>query len=189
MGHVTSSSDFQFDDFTKKAICKKARQLVGRAGFREHDREDLEQELMLRVWQAARSFDPRTAHWNVFVTTVIERAAAKILRDRTSKKRSGTHTFSFEELIRKEEHSEQYVQDQEREWRRQQEQADLAFDLNEALRRLPDELREVADLLKKSHSIAQVARELGVSTDTIKRRIRQLRERLADYGFGSDETF
>lgn len=183
------AKQFELDEFTKLVIRKKANQLVGRTGLRKRDRDDLEQELLLELVQSLPSFDPKKAHWNVFVTTVIERTAAQILRDRRAQKRDFTRTCSLEEIIEQEENSEQHVADQERQWRQQQEQTDLAIDLNEALAKLPDELRAVADLLKYSCSIAQIARELGLGTSTVKRRIQELRVRLEEYGFSGEDAF
>lgn len=185
----TDAKQFELDEFTKRAIRKKARQLVGHAGLRKQDREDIEQELMLELLQSWPSFDPQKAHRNVFVTTVIERTAAQILRDRRAQKRDFTRSCSLEDLVEQEENSERCIAEREREWCRQNEQSDLAIDLNEILAKLPDELRDVAYLLKKSHSVTQVARELGVSSSTVKRRMLELRERLEEYGISGDDTF
>src|SRR5262249_7843035 len=68
--------------FARGIIRRKVRLLVSRAGFTKQDRQDLEQELVLRLLQSLDLFDPEQAHPNVFITTVIERAVAMILRER-----------------------------------------------------------------------------------------------------------
>jgi hypothetical protein len=43
----------------------------------------------LRLLQSLDLFDPEQGHLNVFITTVIERAVAMILREQRAKKRDG----------------------------------------------------------------------------------------------------
>ena len=49
------------DEYAVRIIKHKARQLVGRAGFTESDREDLEQEMMLDLLRRLPKFDPKRA--------------------------------------------------------------------------------------------------------------------------------
>ncbi|MCX7701853.1 MAG: hypothetical protein N2039_13325, partial [Gemmataceae bacterium] len=73
---MSHDHDILFDRFTQGLIRRKVRQLVGRDGFTAQDRDDLEQELRLRLLQNLSQFDPDQAHRNVFVTSVVERAVA-----------------------------------------------------------------------------------------------------------------
>ena len=83
------SDDFheKFDRFTRGIIRRKVKQLITRAGFTSQDREDLEQELFGRVLQSLPSFDASLAHRNRFITAVVERYVANILRDKRAGKR------------------------------------------------------------------------------------------------------
>ena len=73
--------------FAAHLIRQKAKQLIRRPEFAKSDQPDLEQELSLRVIEAFPKFDPEVAHWNAFVTTIVERNVASILEFETAEKR------------------------------------------------------------------------------------------------------
>ncbi len=165
------------DKFTKGIIRRKTRQLVGRAGFTSQDREYLEQELILRLLQGLHLFDTEQAHRNVFVTTVIERAVAMILRERLAKKRDGGTVQSLDQARENAGDSTEPVDPR----RSHEEQIDLATDLAEALANLPDDLRDLAERLKHQ-SLSQAARDLGVPRSTLQRQVQRLRRCFEDAG-------
>jgi len=172
-------STARLSKFAIRTIRRKARRLVRCAGFTAADREDLEQELMLKVWEALEKFDPDLSHPHAFVATVVERAAATILRSQKALKRGnhlghcslGLAAFSEDcqdgpadaaaiELTSTPSHEAP---------------VDLAHDVVEVLSQLRRELREVAERLG-SRSKRQIAKELGISRSTLDRRIDALRE-------------
>lgn len=164
------------DRFAQGIIRRKVRLLVSRAGFTKQDRQDLEQELVLRLLQSLDLFDPEQAHPNVFITTVIERAVAMILRERRAKKRDAGVVRSFDQGQTKDgtpEPVDPRPSDQEA--------FDLASDLAEVLARLPDDLRALAERLK-GQSVSQAARELGVPRTTLQRQVQRLRQCFEDAG-------
>ncbi len=165
------------DKFTKGIIRRKIKQLVGRTGFTRQDREDLEQELLLRLLQSLHLFDPDQAHQNVFVTTVIERAVAMILRERLAKKRHNGGVQSLDHAREKVGDSTEPVDPR----RSHEEQIDLATDLAEVLARLPDDLRALAERLK-AQSLSQAAREMGIPRSTLQRQVQRLRRCFEDAG-------
>lgn len=161
------------DRFARGIIRRKVRLLIGRAGFTAQDREDLEQDLVLRLLQSLDLFDPEQAHPNVFITTVIERAVAMILRERRAKKRDSGVVHSLDRI--KEASSTEPADPR----RGDEEASDLASDLVEVLARLPEELRILAERLK-SQSLSQAARDLGVPRTTLQRRVQRLRQCFED---------
>jgi RNA polymerase sigma factor (sigma-70 family) len=165
------------DRFAQGIIRRKVRLLVNRAGFNKEDRQDLEQELILRLLQSLDVFDPEQAHPNVFITTVIERAVAMILRERRAKKRDGGIVRSLEQGQTRDgkipEPFDHRPSDQDA--------FDLATDLAEALARLPDDLRALAERLK-TQSLSQAARDLGVPRTTLQRQVQRLRQCFEDAG-------
>lgn len=165
------------DRFAQGIIRRKIKQLVGRAGFTRQDREDLEQELVLRLLQSLNLFDSKRGHLNVFVTTVIERAVAMIVRERLAKKRDGGVVRSIDQEQTKAGASPEPVDP------RPSDQAafDLASDLAEVLARLPDDLRALAERLK-DQSVSQAARDLGVPRTTLQRQVQRLRRWFEDAG-------
>lgn len=68
-------------------IRKKAKRLVKQAHWSRADQEDIEQELRVVVFTTCHRFDPEKGDWPVFVSTLIERAAAKLYRAHRVQKR------------------------------------------------------------------------------------------------------
>lgn len=91
---TTSSIDLAYE-MTKgvayRMIQLKAGRLIGHGRFTENDREDLAQQLTLALLEVVEKFDPTVAKWPVFVTTIVERTADKILRRRKSPKSEHSH--------------------------------------------------------------------------------------------------
>jgi RNA polymerase sigma-70 factor (ECF subfamily) len=67
------------DEYAVQLIKYKARQLVGRVGFTESDRDDLEQELMLDLLRRLPKFNPDRAQRNTFIARVVEHKIATII--------------------------------------------------------------------------------------------------------------
>ena len=158
--------------FARAIICRKARLIARCDGFTQKDLEDIEQELRLVLLQSLDQYDPGQGHINVFITTVIERAKAMMVRDRWRKKRNSTgtrsiHSISDEGLFAPLDPAEG--------------QFDRAHDLAVVLAALPEDLRDLAERLKVQ-TIAEAARELNVPRSTLMRRIEQLRRHFEDAG-------
>ncbi len=160
----------EFDAFAWGIIHRKARRMIGRAGLTRADREDLVQELACRLWQSAAHFNPQRAHWKSFVTTIIERNVRKILRDRSTAKRTAHRLESLdpdEEAIAA---------------RMATPSAEIAFDVTAVLQRLPSELRPLAQRLM-THSLSEIARDWQVPRSTLQRHVRALRLHFLEAGF------
>jgi RNA polymerase sigma factor (sigma-70 family) len=166
-----------------RSVRRKARQLIGRAGFRAFDREDIEQELALRLWEGLRNFDPEAGSPGAFVATVLARAAHSLLRRRNSRKRGKGHVHCS--LATEYEDSEGNLTGDQTDLvlcgadRPHELAFDLAHDVAVVLAQLPPRLRELAEDLKHQ-SVAQIARRAGVSRSTIYGRIAELRAAFAD---------
>ncbi|RLS53457.1 MAG: sigma-70 family RNA polymerase sigma factor [Planctomycetota bacterium] len=73
--------------FAARCIRLKAKRMMGHTSLKPADREDLCQDLSLAVLQALPNFDPQAGDWESFVSTVIERHAARLLIRRRADKR------------------------------------------------------------------------------------------------------
>jgi len=179
------------DRFVRDLVRRKARQLVGKAGFTRSDLEDLEQELYLKLVKAARSFDPVHAHWRSFATAVVERHTASLLRDKQAEKRDSRRVCSLEMIVGQDEEGPvklgETIGQPEYDARRgcwpreEQELCQLVQDVADVVAGLPAELRELAEALK-TESISQIARRTGLSRSAINARVDQLRERFEQAG-------
>lgn len=182
----TNNTSHRLGRFEYGIVKRKVRQLIGRVGFTAQDREDLEQELLARLLKSLESFDPRKAHRNVFVTAVVERDVANILRDRQADKRNHHHMSSINVTIDVCERGATELADtiSQREQdarhcrspRRPQELVELRVDLRDFLVKSTAADRELAAALM-SKTIAEIAREWGIPRTTLSDRVRKLRKR------------
>jgi RNA polymerase sigma-70 factor (ECF subfamily) len=180
------------DQFTARLIRRKARQLVGRAGFSRSDREDIEQELRLKLVKHFSSYDSGQGHRHAFVTAVVERHAANLLRDKQAEKRDHRRVRSLNVVIADDE-DEGPVELGDTISRReldarlgrstgdQHHLAELVLDTAEVIAGLTPELRKLAERLK-TDSVSRVARDLRVPRTTLNGRIRELRQRFERAG-------
>jgi RNA polymerase sigma factor (sigma-70 family) len=175
-------------DFEFGIVKRKARQLVGRGGFKPQDVEDLEQDLLLRLIQGLNSFDPEIAHQKSFVTAIVERAVATILRDARAGKRDHGDQQSLETLVEVGGESatqlgntisdREYNRRRGRHPRTSDETDELLSDLEAVIDSLPTDQQQLAEKLK-SKSIAEAAREIGVPRTTLNDAVRRLRVRFS----------
>jgi RNA polymerase sigma-70 factor (ECF subfamily) len=140
----------------------KARSLVGRAGLTRSDREDVEQELKLRLLGPLKRFDRAKGGRMTFARTLVDRFAANIIRDRTRAKRGDAVAH---EALPEEGPASADSPD-----------PGLALDVAAAVEALPKHLRKVARVLM-AESVAGAARKLRVARATIYARLREIRER------------
>jgi RNA polymerase sigma-70 factor (ECF subfamily) len=162
--------------FVRALVRRKAGQLVGVAGYGRQDVPDLGQELCLRLLQSLSRFDPARGRIEAFVTIVLERTVARLVRDRRTKKRyaPGSRSLDAPDAEADGLLPEDYRQAGD-------DARDLRADLDQVLEPLPPEQRDLARRLME-RTIADVARDLGVPRSTLMRRVGHLRRHLEDAG-------
>ncbi len=181
-----------FDEFTARFIRSKVHKLVGRAGFTESDRLDLLQEFAVDLLQRREKFNSEAANWEAFVVVVCENRYATIFEHRQAEIRSpDREDGSLNRPIKDAEGSRTEfgatISDSEQgrrtgQYRRTHEEAsNLIHDVALLLEQLPPRLRPIAERLQQM-SKEDVARELGVSSKTIYRRVAEIRQRFERAG-------
>jgi RNA polymerase sigma-70 factor (ECF subfamily) len=189
MGH--NDLDKKLDRFTRGIIRRKINQIIGHAGLTRQDGDDLQQDLFLRVLQSLPSFDSNQGHRNKFITAVVERHVANILRNKRAEKRDHRRISSLNIMVSigEDEATELAETIGQRELdaqrgrhpRSDEELAQLAQDMAEMIAKLPEELRDLAQQLK-THSVAEIARNMGVPRTTLHESVRRLRQRFENTG-------
>ena len=172
--------------FAARLIRRKAKQIVGKAHLTPSDRPEIEHVLTMRLLERLSKFDPEKAHWNAFVTVVIEKHIATVLESRRIKK--GEHSQNIVSLSTP-------VKDEDGEMvelgrkvlpehqgavigkfpRSDTDLIDLQHDVAAVLAKLPDDLRELCVQLK-TRTLSDIAREMGVSRSTLFGNVMKLRE-------------
>ncbi|QDU76925.1 RNA polymerase sigma factor RpoE [Bremerella volcania] len=179
------------DRFTRGIIRRKVKQLMGRAGFTQQDREDLEQDLFVRVLQSLPKFDPDQAHRNKFITTVVERYVANILRNKRAAKRDHQGRISLNVMIEITEEGPtelaQTIGEREhdarlgRHRRGEDELVQLAVDVADVMSTLPDSWQTLLEL-RKTLTMQAIADEMGVPRTTLNDWMRRIRQRFEKAG-------
>jgi RNA polymerase sigma factor (sigma-70 family) len=181
----------KFDRFTRGIIRRKIGQLIGRAGFTKQDHEDLEQELFVRILQSLPLFNPDQAHRNTFITTVVERYVANILRNKQAAKRDHRRICSLNVMIEIGDDGPtdlaQTISDRELDARlgrqrlREDELAQLTIDLADLIATLPEDWRTLLEL-RKSQTMPEIASEMGVPRTTLNTWVQHIRQRFEKAG-------
>jgi RNA polymerase sigma-70 factor (ECF subfamily) len=181
----------KIDQFARGLIRRKVEQLIGKAGFTAQDRKDLEQELLLRLVKSLPSYDPSKSHLYAFITTVLERYVANVLRNKRADKRDQRRITSLSVMIYIEGEGPvelaQTISQLELDARRHahsrsdEERAQLAMDLADVVAKLPPDLRDLAQRLM-SQSPSEAARDLDIPRTTLYEKIRRLRRHFEDAG-------
>ncbi len=189
----TNSKRYELSDYALELVHYKARQLVGKAGYRAQDVDDIKQDLIMDLLERLPQFDPAKATYKTFVTRLVERKISKLLRDRQAERRDHRREVcSLNEEINTGEYEpmqrlttiSQDDQDirMDRYARPAEERAHLQLDMDSVLDDLTPQLRQIAEMLQ-AKSVSQVARELGIPRGTFRvKHLRQLREVFAAKG-------
>lgn len=190
----TTAAAPTLDKFAMDLIKRKARFVSRKVGLRCWDRDDIAQELTLRLLERMPKFDPERGHWRSFVTTVVDRQAKSLMREYLAQKRHQRSMVSLSELVDDGEGNlvelgETICDGEQLKYRGGQHKEDrdrfeLEHDVECLTDVLPSALRDIYERLQHD-SPAQVARDLGMSRSEMRVVLRELREYVEDAGFDS----
>ena len=184
------------DTYAARLIRTKAHQLIGKAGFTENDRQDLQQDLMMDLLQRMRHFNPAKAKKATFMTRIVERRISTLLEARHARCRDwrrcrlslntphGNDRGDTRELI---DHvdSQGNLGNSEKETLHEA-ISNLHIDIERVLDTLPEDLRDLCERLRESN-MAEIARETGVARTTLYDKLTRIREAFREAGL--DDCF
>lgn len=179
------------EGFAAKFIRRKAKQVARRPEFSASDVDDIAQDLTVHLLEQFEEFDPAQGHFNVFVTTVVDRYTANIVRDANAGKRDDSGVLSLHTIVGEDEDGpitlgDQLGEDASRsnspDWESRKNSLELSMDVEHVLSTLSPEDRELCERLKHT-TVTELARELGIPRRTIRDRLDSIRERFEDAGF------
>lgn len=188
---VSQNSYDGIDKYAADLIRHKARQLVGKAGFTEDDRPDLEQELMIDLLQRMQHFNPAKAKKTTFMARIVERHISTILEARFAQCRDWRlcRTSLNEPLDNGEGDTTERIEFVDSDGSlgntsrepRERLAHEMRMDLDRAIASLPDELRDLCERLR-NNTMAGIARELGIPRTTLYDRLSKLRDAIREAG-------
>jgi len=194
MSQVSQGTDV-CTEYARTLIRVKARQIVRRPGFSRSDTDDVEQDLFLHLLNQIRQFDPSRGSLNTFIARVVDSAVAMLVRERGRNKRAPATGViqSLEVMVDQTDGPPSPLGatlSQDDAQRRTGVDAkshidlfELAHDIAHLIDALPPELQMVCRT-RMDRSRAATQQELGLSRRKYDAAIKQIRERLAQGGFG-----
>jgi len=192
------------DEYALRLVRSKARSLVGRYGFEWADLDDIMQDLLTDLLERLPAYDSSKAHRRTFASRLIDHCIANMVEARlTAKRGAGRKPDSLDVPVRTPDggtdcsridfvDEDTYLQRTQHSGRALDDLRDLRIDIEAALERLPDDLRELC-LRLQVETITEVAQSTGIPKSTLYDRITQIREALLDCGLaehlGTGPTF
>jgi len=190
----SSRSKESVDRYPIELIKRTARELVGKFGPFFLDREDMEQDLLLELWEKLPDFDPGLLAHRAYVRELVRHKAVSIVRDRTAEKRdyrlcacSLNERRTSEDDPGGQELQDLITEEQIRERlglfsSLPEDQANLRIDVEAVLAKLPPDLVRLCRRLMVQN-VSEISTEMGIARCTIYRRIRKLRSEFESEGF------
>ena len=178
---------FELGDYANGLIRSKARSLIGKAGFTVADCPDIEQELALDLLQRLKHYDAAKSKRSTFMALIVKHRMLTLLNERHAACRDWRlcresldgEAWSGDENAEDGESRINSLLDPSAPTR---EDLALAMDLEAAIEGLPQDLRELWDLLADSN-LYQVSREAEIPRSNLYYRRERLRAALREAGF------
>jgi len=183
------------DEYAVRIITFKAQQLVGRVGFSESDREDIEQDLLLDLLQRLPRYNPERSQRTTFISRVVDHRIATIIEARKAGLRDyRICTCSLNDLQENKEDGgcvervetidqDDYFLSMGTISRASSELRDLSLDLRDALEKLPPNVRDLC-LRLATDTVSEISRDRGIPRGTVYEGIRKIRAIFEDSGLG-----
>lgn len=169
----------EFDEFENRLIKRVASDIAARFHLTYQDREDIQQELAVFLWQQKGGYDPEHSsgcRYETYITKCLERKSLEILRsvcpdiavedDDVEGALDSPATFSDKRIGQAADISALY-----------------RVTTSSVFSRLTPEQKDLFGQLGAGKSIAQIASDSGVSYTTMHTRVRRLRVTLKKHGF------
>lgn len=184
----------EFSELELRIVRRIAGQMVRSRCFTSNDREDLEQELLLHLWEKQDEYNPDHASqcgYETYIRKILNKKRTDLIRNKlfqlrmsgyepadsdddlsVSPRNRSPHTASL--LPRREFNVEENVI--------------LQDEVRRILCGLGDRKRQICILLSEGHQPADIAKELNISRDTVYVHIRQLREIFENEGLNTNSN-
>ncbi|WP_425619085.1 sigma-70 family RNA polymerase sigma factor [Anatilimnocola sp. NA78] len=176
------------DAFTRNYVQKFARRVIGKFGFRSQDREDIQQQLYLKLVKRLPKRCENEPKWKAFLALAVRRQIANMVRDRQAEKRDYRRTCALPGPRQVDGPDPAPIRACDTPSRKgsaersELDQLTLRIDVTECIASLPDPRhREFCERLQED-SIAQVAKDMEVPRTTLNSWLSKLRCRFEARG-------
>jgi RNA polymerase sigma-70 factor (ECF subfamily) len=173
------------DKYAVRFIKFKARQLVGKAGFTESDREDLEQELVIDLLNRLPKYRQSLAKRTTFINRIVRNKIITIIESRKAAIRDyRLHAYSLNECQEDSDgndfeyidnlNQDDYCRRTGRSSQSQEELQELSIDLGRIIAELPPEFQSLCKRLQEE-TVSEISRTTGIPRGTIYESIKKLK--------------
>lgn len=167
------------DKYVMEVVRIKSMQLVGKYGFTVSDQPDIAQELLVDLIVGLRQFDPTRAKRETFITAIVQRSVARVIRHRRQPMRDYRRCReSLDRVVTDDGGTVMDVVDRGDDAR---ERIDLQIDLADTWNSLPTQLGDLVSGVG-DESVADIERRTGRTREAIRHAVRRVRKQLADQG-------
>ena len=182
------------NEYVKRLVRVKAHQLARMREFRNDSVEDVEQDLWRHLLEQAPKYNPKRAKVETFAARITENQAASLVRDRRAKFRGfEDETLSLEESTKDKDGKDvdfasllstnDGLRRLGRHYRPSEMASDRVHDTAWFLSQLPPDYRDLLER-RKTSSMKQIAKDLGVSRTTIHARMNEVLKFIEDNRLG-----
>jgi RNA polymerase sigma factor (sigma-70 family) len=185
--------DLWTDEQIHSIVGFKALQISRRPGFNAEDRQDLTQELMSKVNESLKFYDPQRSSLYPYVKAIVNYHTCNILRKQQARKRRASNVASLNTNIEvKDVGCVEMAQtignsDLDRRLRRErrlseEDLSDLKMDLETFIARLDPQWKEFLRRLE-TQSITEISLDMGIARSTLGGWADQIKSLLMEAGF------
>ncbi|MBI5787824.1 MAG: RNA polymerase subunit sigma-24 [Candidatus Schekmanbacteria bacterium] len=180
------------DEYAVRLLRKRAKQLVGKAGFTKDDREDLEQELLFDLICRLPKFNPERAGRKTFITRLVNNKIFVISESKTSAKRDyRLCVASLNDYVEEKDDGSMELGEiigQDKYFlitgkcsRPPVELGDLSVEIKRIIAGLPPPFRRLCEQLQVE-TITEISQNTGISRASIYEDIKELRQLFENIG-------
>lgn len=173
------------DDKTVTKVRTIVAKAIGKKFLKVQDGDEIVQEILIRLWEKKDRFDSARSSWSTFCGLIARNTIAEHHRNRGSKRKLEFQSLDicdqpegegvFREFTESDKPSSRTGN------RRNADQfAELQTEIAAAKSGLPEPLRHVCTAIENCDSFESAAKQLGITSATLRRRREKLRELLAD---------
>ena len=181
--------------FTLSLIRRRAKKLLHRAGMPPTELEEIEQHLVVEVWELSKAFDPNRGSWPAFAQTLVDTTALKLARHWRAQKRAphrckslnakvvapSGETTELADALTESDGYRHIGKDQPTHVM----SADLSMDLAQVTSTFSPDWQQTLSLLA-THSKLEVVQATGTKRTTLNSRLKQTRCELLQQDYFED---
>lgn len=175
------NSYLELGEYAHDLIRSKARTLIGREGFHSADCDDIEQELALDLLCRIKNFNPDKGKLTTFMSCIVDHRIATMIEARRAARRDWRQCLDSldDPFFQNEGEYSSHVLYRLDPRAKSADDIALAIDLEAVIASLPAELRDFWNRMQTSN-IHRIAKDLGLSRDTLYSRRRRLQAALLE---------